>query len=144
MKQRTFALAPAAKQDLIDVWQLVYANDGPERADRLLARIEAFCRSLGEFSGIGTSCDHRRPGLRTVGVPRLSSVTILFLVKADTVTVIRIGYLGRNVVPELQHRDWMDEQTQKALASIETGTAEMIPHEEVVRRAAERRKARGK
>lgn len=143
MKQRIFALAPAAKQDLIEVWQLVYSNDGPERADRLLARIEAFCRSLGGFSGIGTSCDDRRPGLRTVGVPRLSSVTIVFLVSADTVTVIRIGYLGRNVVPELLHRDWMDEQTQKAIDSIETGTAEMIPHEEVVRRAAERRKARG-
>lgn len=144
MKLRTLALAPAAKQDLIDVWQLVYTNDGPERADRLLARIEAFCRSLGEFAGIGTSCDLRRPGLRTVGVPRLSSVTVLFLVTSDAVTVIRIGYLGRNVVPELQHRDWMDEQTQQAIDSIETGTAKMITHEEVVQRAAERRKARRK
>jgi len=81
---------------------LVYANDGEERADGLYARIEAFCRSLGEFSDIGTRRDDLRPGLRVIGVPGLSTATIVFLVERDTVTVIGIGYLGSNVLGRVQ------------------------------------------
>lgn len=102
MKQRRFAFAPEARTDLVDAWRLIYINDGADRADRLFARIEAFCRSLDEFSDIGTRRDDLRPGLRTVGVPGLSTVTVLFVVDGDNVTVIRIGYLGRNVLAQIQ------------------------------------------
>lgn len=98
MKQRRFAFSEDAKGDLVDAWHLVYAKDGVERADRLYARVEAFCRSLADFSDIGTRRDELRPGLRTVGVPGLSTVTVLFLIDGDSVTVISIGYLGRNVL----------------------------------------------
>jgi len=78
-------------------WLLVAQNDGRERADALAARIEAFCLGLSEFAEIGTRHDERFKGLRSVGVPGLRSVTLLFVVRSDVVTVIRIGYLGQNV-----------------------------------------------
>ena len=97
MKPRSFRFHKDARADLVDTWRLIYIHDGAERADGLYARIEAFCRSLGEFAEIGTRHDDRRPGLRSVGIPGLRTVTILFLVQSDRVTVLRIGYLGRDV-----------------------------------------------
>lgn len=97
MKLRAFAFHDAARGDLIDIWRLVARNDGAERADAVLGRVEAFCRSLGEFAEVGTRHDQIKSGLRSVGVPGLRSVTLLFVVGASSVTVLRIGYLGRNV-----------------------------------------------
>jgi toxin ParE1/3/4 len=97
MKSRSFRLHKDARGDLVDTWRLIYNRDGAERADGVYARIEAFCRSLGEFAEIGTRHDDRRPGLRSVGIPGLRTVTILFLVESEHVTVLRIGYLGRDV-----------------------------------------------
>lgn len=97
MKTRSFRLSKDARGDLVDIWHLIYKRDGVERAEGVYARIEAFCRSLGEFAEIGTRHDDRRPGLRTVGIPGLRTVTVLFLVQPERVTVLRIGYLGRDV-----------------------------------------------
>lgn len=98
MMRREFALHPVAKQDLVDAWLLVHRNDGEERADKLTARIEAFIRSLPEFPFLGRLHDERRPGLRTCGVPGLGTATIVFRVTEERVTVLRVSYLGRNVV----------------------------------------------
>lgn len=97
MRQRRFSFHDDAHADLADAWQLVAENDGSERADAVYARLEAFCRSLGEFAEIGTRHDDRRPGLRSTGVPGLRTASVLFVVTSDRVTVIRVGYLGRNV-----------------------------------------------
>jgi plasmid stabilization system protein ParE len=97
MKSRVFRLHTDARVDLVDVWRLIYNRDGAERADGVSARVEAFCRSLAEFAEIGTRHDDRRPGLRSAGIPGLRTVTILFLVQPKQVTVLRIGYLGRDV-----------------------------------------------
>jgi hypothetical protein len=65
--------------------------------DGILARIEAFCRSLAEFADVGSRHDERFRGLRSVGVPGLKTVLVLFVVGELQVTVIRIGYLRRNI-----------------------------------------------
>jgi len=101
MKQRRFSLHDAAQNDVLEIWELIARRDGSDRADAVHARIEAFCRSLREFAEIGTRYDERRPGLRSTGIPGLRSVTVMFQVDADTVTVLRIGYLGRNVFENL-------------------------------------------
>lgn len=101
MKRRSLAFAPDARTDLADIWQLINTNDGAERADALLGRIEAFIRSLEEFSDIGQRHNDRRPGMRSCGVPGLKSVTVVFKTTSTNVTVLRIGYLGRNVLPNL-------------------------------------------
>jgi plasmid stabilization system protein ParE len=97
MTPRTFRYSADAITDLTDVWALVYRNDGEARADGVLARVEAFCRSLEEFPEVGTRHDKRLRGLRSTGIPGLNTVTILFIVTKEQVTVLRIGYLGRNV-----------------------------------------------
>ncbi|MGP0089724.1 MAG: hypothetical protein ACLPKB_07165 [Xanthobacteraceae bacterium] len=40
-----FSLSPEAVNDLVDIWRLVAGADGVARADRLVAKIEAFCFS---------------------------------------------------------------------------------------------------
>ena len=101
MKRRAFVLHDAAKEDLVAAWRLVAANDGPDRANAVYARMEAFCRSLADFADIGTRHDERRPGLRSVGIPGLRRASGQFLVSDATVIVLRIGYLGRNVTQGL-------------------------------------------
>jgi plasmid stabilization system protein ParE len=105
MKSRILAFHPAEQADLGRAWLLVAQNDGEQRADALFARIEAFCLGLAEFAEIGTRHDDRYNGLRSVGVPGLTTATVLFLVRPDTVTVIRIGYLGLNVWHDLPQPD---------------------------------------
>lgn len=101
MKSRILAFHPAARGDLGRAWLLVAQNDGEERANALLARLEAFCLSLAEFAEIGTRHDDRYQGLRSVGVPGLRTATVLFLIRPEIVTVIRVGYLGQNVWHDL-------------------------------------------
>jgi toxin ParE1/3/4 len=97
MRRRDFRYSPEATNDLADVWELIYRNDGETRADGVHARIEAFCRSLEDFPEIGTRHNDRLPGLRSTGVPGLKTVTVLFVVTRHRVTILRIGYLGANV-----------------------------------------------
>lgn len=86
-----------ASADLIDIWKLVDRNDGADRADRLLARIEAFCRSLPEFPEIGRTHDDKGVNLRSVSIPGLPKAVVVFYLTNQQVTILRIAYLGRNV-----------------------------------------------
>jgi plasmid stabilization system protein ParE len=94
---RAFSIDRGALRDLREIWALVNANDGTERADKLTAKIEAFCFRLVDIPFIGTRHDERRAGLRSVGIRGLRTGTVLFVSNAESVTVLRIGYLGRNV-----------------------------------------------
>lgn len=108
MKPRKLKILTKARTDLRRAAQLVRRNDGNERARQLIARIEAFVRRLAEFADIGTRHDHRRSGLRSVGVPGLKTITIVFGVSDDSVVVYRIGYLGQNVFSEFPILDTED------------------------------------
>lgn len=94
---RVFRLDAAAIKDLQEIWRLVADNDGAERADRLVTKIETFCYRLADAPNIGTQYDHHYPGLRSVGVVGLRSAVVLFISTRERLTVLRIGYLGRNV-----------------------------------------------
>ncbi|MBI1384738.1 MAG: hypothetical protein GC150_07505 [Rhizobiales bacterium] len=107
MKRRKLLLAPAASRDLSDIVCLVDENDGPARADQVLAVIETFIRSLAEFAEIGTKMK-RRAGLRACPVPKLNKASVLFEVRADAVIVLRISYLGRNYWADLPALDVPD------------------------------------
>lgn len=97
MKSRLLVYHPASRADLARAWLLVEQSDGEELADRLLARLETFCLGLAEFAEVGTRHNDRYHGLRSVGVPGMKTATVLFLVQGETVTVLRVGYLGQNV-----------------------------------------------
>lgn len=102
MNAKDVAFHAEAIDDLLQAWHLVCRNDGSERADRLVRRIETFCFRLGQMPMIGTARDNVAPGLRTVGVLGLSTVTVAFQVQAERLLVVRIGYLGRDVLADLR------------------------------------------
>lgn len=63
---------------------------------------------------------------------------------AESMDRSRSWIVNEAIEQYLEHQAWMDQQTAQAIADIDAGTAEMLSHEEVVKRAAERRKARHK
>lgn len=97
-----FSYSAEAVADILDLWQLIYERDGPQRADGVRGRIEAFCQGLGDFPKVGTRHDDLLLGLRSTGIPGLKTVTLLFVVTAQRVTILRIGYLGRDVWSAIQ------------------------------------------
>lgn len=101
MKPRELRLLSTARADLRQAVALVRRDCGDIRADKFLARIEAFVRRLAEFSDIGTRHDHFAKGLRLVGIPGLRRISVVFRLTDDTVTVLRIGYLGQDVTASI-------------------------------------------
>jgi toxin ParE1/3/4 len=87
--------SPEALGDLIDLYDFIAERDGEERAIGYIDRIEEYCRSLSVFPNRGTSRDDLRPGLRILGFERRA--VIAFRIQADTVTILRVLYGGRDV-----------------------------------------------
>lgn len=87
--------SPEAKQDLIDLFDYIAAQDGLDRALAYIERIEAWCFALRTFPERGNRRDDIRPGLRLMGVERRASIA--FHVSADSVLILRILYGGRDL-----------------------------------------------
>jgi toxin ParE1/3/4 len=87
--------SPEALADLLDLYDYIAARSGAERAMSYLDRIEDCCRSLTTFPERSTGRDDPRPGLRVLGFER--RVVIAFRLTADTVTILRILYGGRDL-----------------------------------------------
>jgi toxin ParE1/3/4 len=87
--------SPEALGDLIDLYDYVASRDGAERAIGYIDRIEQCCHSLSVFPERGIKRDDLRLGLRTLGFERRA--VIAFLIRADTVTILRILYGGRDL-----------------------------------------------
>ena len=87
--------SPEALGDLIDLYDYIALRDGPERAIGYIDRIEDYCRNLSVFPGRGTARDDLRPGLRILGFERRAVIALQ--VTADTVTILRILYGGRDL-----------------------------------------------
>ena len=87
--------APEARDDLRGLYLFMAGRDGEDRAMAYIERIEAHCRAFADFPERGTRRDDLLPGLRITGFER--RVTIAFHVGADTVTIDRILYGGRDL-----------------------------------------------
>ena len=87
--------SPEALDDLIDLYDYIAARDGAERAIGYINRIEECCRSLSVFPDRGARRDDLRPGLRILGFERRAVIALH--ITADTVTILRILYGGRDV-----------------------------------------------
>ena len=90
-------MSPEALSDLIDLYDYIAWRDGAERAIGYIDRIEDCCRNLSICPERGSRRDDLRRGLRILGFERRA--VIAFLVTADTVTILRILYGGRD--PEI-------------------------------------------
>ena len=92
---RRIEFSPEALGDLIDLYDYIAQRDGAERAIGYIDRIEAYCRDLSVFPERGVRRDDLRPGLRILGFERRAVIALH--VTADTVTILRILYGGRDV-----------------------------------------------
>ena len=97
MKAVPVTYHPHALADLADIWGLVADNDGADRADRLVARIEAACQAIGAVPHIGTLLKGPVPGVRSTRIKGVRSGALVFHSTPATVTILRISYLGSNV-----------------------------------------------
>ena len=87
--------SPEALGDLIDLYDYIAARDGAERAIGYIDRIEECCRSFSVFPDRGIRRDDLRPGLRILGFERRAVIALH--IEANTVTILRILYGGRDV-----------------------------------------------
>jgi toxin ParE1/3/4 len=87
----------AAVTDLDQLYISIANRASFEIADRYLAKIELFCRSLSTFPNRGTAVSGPIYGLRTTGFKR--RVTILFHISGQQVDILRILYGGRDLEP---------------------------------------------
>ena len=87
--------SPEALGDLIDLYDYIALHDGADRAIGYIDRIEKCCRNLSAFPERGIKRDDLHPGLRILGFERRA--VIAFLLTADTVTILRILYGGRDL-----------------------------------------------
>jgi toxin ParE1/3/4 len=94
--------APAANQDLSELYDFIARHSGPARALGYIERIERYCLGFETAPERGTKRDYLRPGLRTVGFER--RVLIAFHIDDGTVTIDRILYGGRDLTRALRRR----------------------------------------
>ena len=87
--------APAARDDLDDLYAYIRDHGSARAAERYVGRIWAFCRQFEQFPEQGTRRDNLRPGLRTIGFQR--RVTIAFAIIDKRVVILRILYGGRDI-----------------------------------------------
>jgi toxin ParE1/3/4 len=93
--KRRVIFSPEAEADLVELYDYIANEAGPDRAIGYIERIEKSCLSLERVSERGTKRDDLRPGLRIMGFER--RITIAFHVEPATVTVDRILYGGREL-----------------------------------------------
>jgi toxin ParE1/3/4 len=92
---RKIEFSPEALGDLIDLYHFIADRDGEERAIGYIDRIEECCGSLAVFPHCGTRRDDLRPGLRILGFERRAAIA--FRIQAETVTILRVLYGGRDI-----------------------------------------------
>ncbi len=103
MKAYEVALSPLAEGDLNSLYDWIADSSSPAIARGFILRIRASLESLSLFPERGTRRDHLVPGLRVYGLDR--RVTIAFRVDANTVTILRVLYGGRDLSGLLDDAD---------------------------------------
>lgn len=83
--------SPAARADLLALYELIYREADAARAGAYLDRIERSCMTLGEFPMAGRA---QGRGVRSLGFERRAS--IIYLPTPDRVLILRILHAGRS------------------------------------------------
>lgn len=93
MKNKKIKWKPAAKADLLNIWEYVAADD-LEQADRLLDAIEIQCQKLARFPRLGRARDELRPLLRSFP---LGNYVVFYRPSKDGIEIIRVLHGRRDV-----------------------------------------------
>lgn len=91
----SFALTPAASQDINDIVDFVYENSGLNQAHRVHRKLADGFRKIGEHPGIG----HPRPELIDESVRVYTVYSFLVIYRSDTkpVEILRIIHGARDL-----------------------------------------------
>jgi toxin ParE1/3/4 len=88
-----------ARRDLLEIWSYVADRSGPERADKLLNRIDERCDRLAELPGMGRLRPDLGPGFRGYTVPRTKYI-VVYRQTRDGIEILRVVH-GARSLPEL-------------------------------------------
>jgi toxin ParE1/3/4 len=88
-----YAKRPSAEADLLEIWMFI-AQDSPQAADRVLDRIEAQLRLLGDSPLLGRARPELAPDARTWAVGRY---LILYRAQDDGIEVVRVVHGARAI-----------------------------------------------
>lgn len=96
MKRYVVRLMPEAEADLFNIYRYILeASASKAVALGYLDRVNSFLSSFQTFPERGSLRSEIREGLRIIGFER--SASIAFLVEADSVIILRIGYRGQSL-----------------------------------------------
>ncbi|WP_082477115.1 type II toxin-antitoxin system RelE/ParE family toxin [Rhizobium sp. Leaf371] len=95
MTDRPVRFTPEANADLTELFDYLAPRAGSTIALKYVRDIHGYCLGFALFPKRGFARGDLRPGLRVVGFRRRAS--IVFQVKDEQVTIIRIFHHGRDV-----------------------------------------------
>ena len=89
-----FALSPAARDDIDEIWNYPVLHWGEAQAERYTRHIRDACEALGDGTLSGRSAEDIRAGYRKVAV---GSHVMFYRVRADAVEIVRILHRSMDV-----------------------------------------------
>lgn len=95
--------SPHAEQRLDDLFEMIEAQSGFDRASQFVGSIVAYCHGFNMFPERGSRRDDIRSGTRIVGFHR--RVSIAFAVEEDSVIFLGIHYGGQDFEADLKDHD---------------------------------------
>lgn len=94
MKRHTVVWRPAARADLIALYDWIAERADPRTAFDYTSRIEAHAEQLAEFPHRGTPRDDLVPGMRTTPYRRRTIIT--YRAVGDEVEILRLVLAGQD------------------------------------------------
>ena len=89
-----YALTPAARADIEEIWDYTVRHWGEAQAERYTRNIRDACEALGDGTLFGRSAEDIRPGYRKAVT---GSHVMFYRVRADTVEIVRILHRSMDV-----------------------------------------------
>ena len=93
-----YALTPAARADLSEIWDYTIRRWGEAQAERYTRDIQATCEALGNGALVGLSAEDIRAGYRKIGV---GSHVLYYREREGTLEIVRILHQRMDVARHL-------------------------------------------
>lgn len=89
---------PLAQEDLTEIWEYI-AEDGANRADAFIDRVDAKLRALAVQPMMGRARDELAAGLRSFPIGRY---VVFYEVVMDGIALVRVLHSARDIDPQFE------------------------------------------